>query len=84
MKFNKQQQSLIKMNSLLKLLRLVKLLRRNNAQITLWLIEKWNLQGTIIRLTKFTLVVLYLVHLIACLWFYVAKIGKFNPETWVF
>ena len=83
-KFTKQQQSLIKMNTLLKLLRLVKLLRRNNATLTLWLIEKWNFQGTMIRLVKFTLIVSYLMHLIACLWFYLAKVSKFNRDTWVF
>ena len=37
----------------------------------------------IIRMIRFTISVLLLVHITACFWFYVAKFEDFNPDTWV-
>ena len=60
--------SLFKANSVLKLLRLVKVLRASDF-IDYYLLEHFEVKHSLIRLGKVTVIVLYLIHLFACIWF---------------
>ena len=36
-----------------------------------------------IRLISFTFTVVTFVHIVGCLWLFIAKLDEFNPDTWV-
>jgi hyperpolarization activated cyclic nucleotide-gated potassium channel 1 len=37
----------------------------------------------VMRMLSVTITVAFIVHLMSCLWFLVAKMDDFNPDTWV-
>lgn len=37
----------------------------------------------ILRLLKFSVSVILIVHIVGCFWYYIAKIDDFSPDTWV-
>lgn len=43
-----------------------------------------NLNSTTVRVLKFFFTVIICVHIMGCFWYFVAKIYKFGPGTWVY
>ena len=69
-------------NALLKLMRLLKLFRITKF-LENYLLDKFEIERSLIRLAKFNMFVLYLIHFFACLWISVAKESSFHRDTWV-
>ena len=68
---------------LVRLLRMVKMLRvLKNQRVITDLIELLQVNPALTRLTKILAGVLYLVHIFACLWFFVANFEK-KYDNWV-
>jgi len=68
----------------MRIVRLVKMLRIFK-QIKLFkrLIEFANLNAGVVRMIKVAGTVCFLVHLMACFWYLLAKVEGFTPDTWV-
>ena len=65
---------------LLRMFKMIKLLRNNEALSTF--VDVLNMHPAVSRLTKLVLLYfLYPVHIMACLWFYVASFNK-DPNCW--
>ena len=43
----------------------------------------FNLNLGALRLIKFTLALLLIVHVVGCMWYMVAKLDDLSPDTWV-
>lgn len=69
---------------LLKIVRLFKLVRlmKYNRQITR-ILNLYNMNEGIKRLIQVLFWMLFLVHLMGCLFFLVAKFDEFGPSSWV-
>jgi len=52
------------------------------------ILNEWENQGTIkpgyIRISKFLMTVMLLIHLVACAWFMIPFMEKFPPDCWVY
>ena len=42
-----------------------------------------NMNVGIVKMVSVTISVFFLIHLIGCMWFLVAKLDDFGPDTWV-
>lgn len=86
-----------KSNSLIRILRISKLTRifRGSKILTVFknfarteaadkLIKIIQTYSGVARLLSAIYIILLLAHFIACLWYFVAKIDDFGPDTWVF
>lgn len=62
---------------LLRLLKYVKLMKFKSKK------QCVRLNDSIRRIIQVTGLVLFFSHLVACLWFLLAKLDNFGPETWV-
>lgn len=69
---------------LFKILRLFKMLKIFNTNQTInRTIKKLNLNLGIMKILKVLVNILFLNHLVSCIWFYVARLQDFDPDTWV-
>ena len=57
---------------------------RKFLRFTLKFIKDLNMKANLVRLAIISFVALFLVHIFACLFFYSAKLYKFESDTWVF
>lgn len=48
------------------------------------LLTKFKLNFGALRMLNVLVSVLFINHLLSCIWFYAAKLDGFNPDTWVF
>ena len=70
---------------LIKILRVMKLFRMGGSTQSLRkLFKNMNLNIGIFRMLRVLLNVLFLTHLVACFWFFLAKLNDFDPTTWVY
>ena len=69
---------------LIRILRLIKLLRfvKKNAGIRI-MQEKMNMSSASTNMFGLAIMVLWITHLTACIWFLQAKIQNFEDECWV-
>jgi len=85
-----QYKSFLRLSRLPRLYRLLRLTRifkfvkhyRNHQKIEK-VLETICGKGSVIRLVAFFLMVTICVHLMSCLWFYVARLEGLGPQTWV-
>ena len=69
---------------MLRIFRMVKIIKKGNVnRITKYFLEKLKVNANIERLIYFILAFLLLNHLAACVWYFVAKMEDFNPDSWV-
>lgn len=73
-----------RMYRLLRVFRLMKMLRvfRSNRQIQR-LINTLKVNSGVLRLLRFSLTILIIVHISGCFWYFLAKLEEFGPDTWV-
>ena len=73
-----------RMYRLLRVFRLMKMTRvfRSNALIRK-LINTLKMNNGIVRLLRFGVTIIILVHVTGCFWFFLAKMDDFGPDTWV-
>lgn len=63
---------------------MVKIVKKGNVnRITKYFLEKLKVNANIERLIYFILAFLILNHLAACIWYLIAKLEDFSPDTWV-
>ena len=74
-----------RMYRLIRIFRLFKMVRllRSHACLTS-IVEFFKLTVGVIRMVKFCLTVLMVVHVIGCFWYYLAKLDDFGIETWIY
>ena len=82
--------SLLKLAKLPRLYRLIKFARLfkiiSKLKSRKWinaLAEKANLSLASLRSLKFLIILMFLLHLTACAWYYVESIESFSPDTWI-
>jgi hypothetical protein len=69
---------------LIRLARLLKMIKRaKKNRLLLILQDFFNFNSAAIRLLNFIFTIMVCVHLMGCLWYFVAKIQTYNPDTWV-
>lgn len=70
---------------LLKILRLLKVLQmgQSSSRSRHHFLKRLKLNLGTMRMLRVLMNVLFLNHLIACIWFYTAKLDDFDPDTWV-
>lgn len=66
---------------ILRLFKMLRLIKYNKALRKMS--DAIKINPSIMRLITVCVSVFFLVHVISCLWFFVAKLDNFNPETWV-
>jgi hypothetical protein len=67
-----------------KFFRMIKTLKKGNVnKITKFFLEKLKVNANIERLFFFILTFLLLIHLAACIWYYIAKLQDLSPDCWV-
>lgn len=78
---------LLKMPRLYRLFRVARLLKMfkhyKNSEILEKIKDFFNIKPGVMKLITLSLSILLCVHLMACFWYYSAKIEGFNPQTWV-
>ena len=47
------------------------------------MINTFKTTSGILKLVRFSISVVLLVHIVACFWFFMAKLVDFDPDTWV-
>jgi hypothetical protein len=63
---------------------MLKMLKKGNTNnITRFFLEKFKVNANVERLIYFILVFLMLNHITACMWYFVAKLEDFSPDSWV-
>jgi uncharacterized membrane protein YvbJ len=69
---------------LLRILRLFKLVRlvKYNRSINK-ILQTFKMNQGVKRMISVTITMLFMVHLIACLFFMIAKLNNFSPSSWV-
>jgi len=75
------ESKLYKLIRVLRLLKLIRLVKYNRSMTKILQGMKMN-QG-IKRMVSVTITMLFMVHLIGCLFFLLAKLEDFSPDTWV-
>lgn len=79
---------LIKLPRLYRLLRVTRILKIIKQSKSSELIEKLQdllqLNTALVRTLSFVMTVLVVLHIVGCMWFMMAKLENFNPDTWVF
>jgi hypothetical protein len=68
---------------LAKLFRMLKIMKGNANKITKYLLDKFKLDNNIERFIIFVILFLILNHLVACIWFLIARLDDFSPDCWV-
>ena len=69
---------------LLRVLRLIKMFRiLKYSKIVKKMLDRFKVNAAMMRIVYIVISAMFLVHLMACLWFLVAKLDDFNPDTWV-
>jgi len=66
-----------------RLLRMAKILRLGNTGLSKW-IEMFQLEPGFMRLLKLGFFLVFLIHLFACVWFYLSQEADFNSDTWAY
>lgn len=56
----------------------------NSRQKVSKIFKRLNLNIGLFRMLRVLMNVFFLTHLVACLWFFSAKINNFDPSTWVY
>ena len=70
---------------LVRVLRIVKLMQGiTGSEMLESAIRKVNLHGGVLRLLKFSFMVVIIVHVVGCFWYFLAWLYDFDPSTWVF
>jgi CRP-like cAMP-binding protein len=73
-----------RMYRLLRVFRLMKLTRTFKANsLVRKLINTLKMNNGIVRLLRFAVTIMILVHVTGCFWFFLAKLDDFGPDTWV-
>jgi len=69
---------------LIRILRLFKMMRvlKNNRSFKK-IMDAIKMNAGVMRMISVSITVIFLVHLMACLWFLSAKFSDFEPDTWV-
>lgn len=60
---------------------MLRLLKNNSTLSRIWEITKVN--SGVTRMLKVSVTITFIVHLMSCFWFLVAKFEEFHPGTWV-
>jgi hypothetical protein len=61
-----------------------KMLKSNRYNsVIMKLQDFFRLNNSAIRLFSIFLTVIIMAHIVACLWFFIARLEGFNPDTWV-
>jgi len=73
-----------RMYRLLRVFRLIKLTRafKSNSLVRK-LMNTLKMNNGIVRLVRFAVTIIILVHVTGCFWFFLAKLDDFSPDTWV-
>jgi len=81
---------IIRLPKIYRLIRMTKFLKNSNTNknksnrgMAKLFLEKLKLKANLERLFYFLLVFLVLTHFSACIWYFIAKLDNFNPDTWV-
>jgi Ion transport protein/Cyclic nucleotide-binding domain len=75
-------QRLFKMIRLAKVLRLIKIFRNKDQRKYIDLVFKVSVN--VGRLAQFLLLIVFMIHSIACFWIFIAKINFDSPNNWIF
>jgi len=63
---------------------MVKIAKKGNVnKITKYFLEKLKVNANVERLVYFFLIFLMLIHLSACIWYYMAVLQDLDPDCWV-
>ena len=46
-------------------------------------LDRLNINVSLTRGLKFLLMIMFMLHLISCGWYFIAKVEDFHPDTWV-
>lgn len=81
----------LRLPKIYRLIRMTKFLKnsssnsnKNQAGMTRMFMEKLKLRANIEKLIYFLLGFLVLTHISACIWYFIAKLQNFSPESWVY
>jgi hypothetical protein len=81
---------IIRLPKLYRLIRMTKFFKKTSSKnnkskygMAKYLQEKLKLKANLERLLYFLLGFLMLTHISACMWYFIAKLDNFSPETWV-
>lgn len=66
---------------ILRLFKMFRLMKNNHTLVKLWELTKVN--SGITRMLKVFVAITFIVHLMSCFWFLVAKFENFSPDSWV-
>ena len=70
---------------LFRITQIIKLFRRNkNSPVIMKIQEFLRLRSSTVRLWGILISVVVIAHISACIWFLMAKLDNFGPETWVY
>lgn len=73
---------LLKLAKLMRMLRVMRGRNRELSNVTKFFLQKLNINSNIEKLLIFIVGFLVINHIIACLWYFVAKMEDFDPDSW--